>query len=95
MLQASGVADIIAFGVQSECCVESTCRGALAAGFRVTLLGGAHSTYDDAGAKKSAAEIERDVEARLRARGAVVVPWEEAVDMWAREGRVSLPSSST
>lgn len=37
---------IVAFGIQSECCVLSTCRGALAAGFDVTLLSGAHSTYD-------------------------------------------------
>ncbi|KAK3320279.1 Isochorismatase-like protein [Cercophora scortea] len=66
-LKALGITDIIAFGIQSECCVESTCSGALVAGFGVTLLKGAHSTYDDEG--KSAVEIEREVEGRLAEKG--------------------------
>ena len=53
----------------------STCRGALAAGFKVVLLRGVHSTYDAGG--KSAGEIERDVEAMLGAEGAGVLEWEE------------------
>ncbi|KAL2179647.1 Isochorismatase-like protein [Thermothelomyces heterothallicus CBS 202.75] len=80
-LKASGIEEIIAFGIQSECCVESTCAGALAAGFRVTLLSGAHSTYGN-GAKK-AEELEHEVEERLRLKGARVVPWEELVASWA------------
>ncbi|KAK0609902.1 Isochorismatase-like protein [Bombardia bombarda] len=84
-LRAYGVDKIIAFGVQSECCVESTCLGALAAGFDVTLLSGAHSTYDGADGK-SAVEIEREVEGRLRERGVEVVEWEDVVAAWAREG---------
>jgi nicotinamidase-related amidase len=79
-LKAAGVDEIIAFGIQSECCVESTCSGALAAGFGITLLSGAHSTYDSGG--KTAEEIEREVEERLRLKGAKVVPWEEAVAAW-------------
>ena len=74
-LRSRGVDTIVAFGIQSECCVLSTCRGALAAGFRVVLLRGAHSTYDAGG--KSAGEIERDVEAMLGADGAEVLEWEE------------------
>lgn len=66
-LRSRGVDTIVAFGIQSECCVLSTCRGALAAGFKVVLLRGAHSTYDAGG--KSAGEIERDVEAMLGAEG--------------------------
>ncbi|KAL2161051.1 hypothetical protein VTH06DRAFT_8764 [Thermothelomyces fergusii] len=88
-LRASGVDEILAFGIQSECCVESTCAGALAAGFRVTLLAGAHSTYDaggGGGGGKTAAEIEREVEERLRRRGAAVVPWQDLVAAWARCG---------
>lgn len=64
----------MAFGIQSECCVLSTCRGALAAGFNVTLLKGAHSTYDADG--KTAGAIEEDVESELAGAGAEVLPWE-------------------
>jgi nicotinamidase-related amidase len=86
-LKALGVEEIIAFGIQSECCVESTCNGALAAEFKVTLLSGAHSTYDSGG--KTAEEIERDVENRLRLEGVKVVPWEEAMDVWTTNMRLS------
>lgn len=79
-LKAAGVQHVITFGIQSECCVESTSNGALAAGFEVTLLSGAHSTYNDGG--KTAEEIEREVEERLWAKGVKVVPWEEAVGLW-------------
>ncbi|KAL2023316.1 hypothetical protein VTK56DRAFT_3054 [Thermocarpiscus australiensis] len=87
MLNASGVQEIIVFGIQSECCVESTCNGALAAGFRVTVLSGAHLTYDLGG--KTAVEIEREVEERLRLKGAKVIRWEEAVAAWERDGRLA------
>ncbi|KAK4247475.1 Isochorismatase-like protein [Corynascus novoguineensis] len=80
-LKASEIDEIIAFGIQSECCVESTCSGALAAGFTVTLLSGAHSTYDSDG--KPADVIEREVEERLSSQGVKVVSWEEIVAGWA------------
>ncbi|KAJ4286003.1 hypothetical protein N0V88_008154 [Collariella sp. IMI 366227] len=86
-LKRMGIREIIAFGIQSECCVESTCSGALVAGFEVTLLSGAHSTYN-AGDKR-AIDIEDEVEGRLREKGAKIVPWEEAVTSWKREGRLS------
>ena len=89
-LKGSGVREIIAFGIQSECCVESTCSGALEAGFEVTLLAGAHSTYDDG--DKRAQDIEREVEQRLRTKGAKVVKWEEAVAAWEEDGRISCQS---
>jgi nicotinamidase-related amidase len=54
--------------------VRSTCLGALAAGFKVVLLQGAHSTYD--AHDQQAEEIEKYVEEELRASGATVVPWE-------------------
>ncbi|KAB5517470.1 Isochorismatase-like protein [Coniochaeta sp. 2T2.1] len=63
-LKGLGVTAIVALGIQSECCVLSTCKGALAAGFEVAVLRGAHSTYDEGG--KTAVEIERDVEADWR-----------------------------
>lgn len=86
-LRASGVDEIIAFGIQSECCVESTCGSALAAGFKVTLLSGAHSTYGVG--NRTAIEIERELEERLRGKGAKIVPWEEAVGGWERDGRLA------
>lgn len=52
----------------------STCRGALAAGFDVILLKGAHSTYDMD--DKTAGDIEGEVESQLERAGAKVVPWE-------------------
>ena len=64
----------MAFGIQSENCVLSTCNGALAAGLKVTLLQGAHSTYDVDG--KKAEEIETDVEQELKEKGANIIPWE-------------------
>lgn len=81
--------EIITFGLQSEGCVEATCTGALAAGFGVTVLSGAHSTYDSHG--KTAAEIEREIEHRLFTRGARVVPWEKEILTWgsAEHGTVS------
>lgn len=62
----------MAFGIQSEYCVEATSKGALDEGLGVTLLQGAHSTYDDGDQK--AVDIERAVEGRLGALGAKVVP---------------------
>lgn len=52
-----------------------TCKGALAAGFKVTLLKGAHSTYDSNG--KQAELIERAVEEELGAKGVDIVEWEK------------------
>lgn len=85
-LKDAGITRIVAFGLQSECCVGETCKGALAAGFQVSLLRGAHSTYDDRG--KTAAEIEREVEDMVVARGGEVVGWEDAVARWKAAGVV-------
>jgi nicotinamidase-related amidase len=63
----------VAFGIQSECCVLSTCKGALAAGLKVTLLQGAHSTYDVESRK--AEDIEKEVGEELKYKGADVIPW--------------------
>jgi nicotinamidase-related amidase len=73
-LKNGGVETIVAFGIQSECCVLSTCRGALASGFNVILLQGAHSTYDIDG--KPSGAIEGEVESQLERVGAELVPWE-------------------
>ena len=47
MLQARGVTALIACGLQSELCVDSTVRRSLALGYPVTLVADAHSTIDN------------------------------------------------
>jgi len=74
-LKAQRIGHIVACGIQSEYCVVSTCSRALALGFEVTVLSGAHSTYDTK--DKKAVEIEREVEEELTGKGAKVVPWED------------------
>ncbi|POS81195.1 hypothetical protein DHEL01_v200406 [Diaporthe helianthi] len=86
-LKGEGITEIVAFGIQSECCVAATSRGALEAGFKVTVLRGAHSTYDTD--SKSAVDIEREIEQQLRDKGADVVPWEDAVASWEQRRMIS------
>ncbi|KAM7219747.1 putative isochorismatase hydrolase [Rhypophila decipiens] len=81
-LKARGISEIVACGIQSECCVQSTCLGALAAGFKVTLLRGAHSTYDIG--DKPAVDFEREVEALIVENGGRVMDWETVVALWDR-----------
>jgi nicotinamidase-related amidase len=52
-LQERGVTNIVACGLQTDCCVNATVRGALALGYNVDLVGDAHSTVDNAGQKAS------------------------------------------
>ncbi|KAF2095012.1 Isochorismatase hydrolase [Rhizodiscina lignyota] len=74
-LKQSGVKRIVTFGIQSDCCVQATSKGALGAGFDVTVLSGAHSTYDTE--EKKAVEIERDIDEELQEKGANLLPWEQ------------------
>lgn len=75
------------FGIQSDACVVGTSKGALEAGFKVTVLQGAHSTYDTD--SKTAVEIERSIEQELRQKGADVVPWEDAIASWEQRRMIS------
>lgn len=86
-LKSQDISEIIVFGIQSECCVVSTSRGALKAGFKVTLLQGAHSTYDEA--PKSATDIEKEVEDEVKQKGADVIPWVDAVASWKQRQMIS------
>lgn len=74
MLKSQGVSALVAFGIQSEYCVGETSKGALAAGFDVTLLQGAHSTYDADG--KKATDIEKEIDEQLEKLGAKLLPWQ-------------------
>jgi len=46
LLRDAGVENVIISGLQSEFCVDSTCRAALSRGFAVTLLSDGHTTGD-------------------------------------------------
>lgn len=48
LLQSNKVDHLIVCGLQSEFCVDSTVRGALARGYPVTLVADGHSTLDNA-----------------------------------------------
>ena len=47
-LSEMGVKRLVLCGVQTEMCVESTCRGAVSLDYQVTLVADAHTTYDTA-----------------------------------------------
>jgi len=47
LLQARGITNLIICGLQSEFCVDTTTRRALALGYPVTLVSDAHSTMDN------------------------------------------------
>ena len=47
VLRARGVARLVICGLQSEFCVDTTTRRALALGYPVTLVSDAHSTQDN------------------------------------------------
>ncbi|KAL2209992.1 isochorismatase hydrolase [Sarocladium strictum] len=82
-LRAKGVDEIFTFGIQSDCCVTKTTLGALEAGFPVTVLSGAHTTYDEG--SKTASEIEEVVNSNLAAKGAKIVGWEEVIATWEKD----------
>ena len=46
-LQSRGIGKVIVCGLQSEFCIDSTVRGALAHGYPVVLVSDAHSTLDN------------------------------------------------
>lgn len=48
ILQSRGVTALVICGLQSEFCVDTTTRRALALGYPVTLVADGHSTFDNA-----------------------------------------------
>lgn len=47
LLTDLGVRKLIVAGMQTEYCVDTTCRRAASLGYEVTLVGDAHSTWDN------------------------------------------------
>jgi len=78
-LRFQGITQLTVMGVQSDCCVRSSILGAIASGFdaqHITLLQGAHSTFDDAPAGKWYSQIKTDVEEELAALGVQLKEWQ-------------------
>lgn len=48
-LEARGVGRVVVAGMQTECCVDTTCRRASGLGYGVTLAADAHGTWDGGG----------------------------------------------
>jgi nicotinamidase-related amidase len=46
LLNAEGVSDLAVTGLQTEFCVDATCRAAVSRGFNVTLVSDGHTTGD-------------------------------------------------
>lgn len=46
VLKSEGIKNLIICGMQSELCVDSTCRDAFVHGYKITLASDGHSTYD-------------------------------------------------
>jgi nicotinamidase-related amidase len=47
LLRERGVTDVVVCGLQSDFCIDSSVRGALARGYGVTLVADGHSTVDN------------------------------------------------
>jgi nicotinamidase-related amidase len=45
-LAEAGIDRLVITGMQTEMCVDSACRGAVALGYRVVLVSDGHTTYD-------------------------------------------------
>jgi len=48
LLAARGITRVAVCGMQTEYCIDTTCRAAFERGFLVTLVGDAHTTFDNA-----------------------------------------------
>lgn len=78
-LHAQGVKHLVFVGLQTDFCVRASILGAIASGFDasdITLLQGAHSTYDNASTGKSYTQIKEDVEEQLTGLGVRLQHWE-------------------
>lgn len=73
LLRTRGVRRVVVCGLQSEFCVQATCRGASSRGFSVTLVSDGHGTFDAPSGGPSAQEIIAHENATLAAEASVVL----------------------
>ena len=45
-MAAAGIERVIVAGLQTEFCIDTTCRAAMAPGLRVVLVSDGHTTFD-------------------------------------------------
>lgn len=79
-LRAQGVKHLVFVGLQTDFCVWASILGAIASGFNasnITLLQGAHSTYDHTSTGKSYLQIKEDVEKQLSDLGVGLMSWQD------------------
>lgn len=48
-LSSNGIEQLVIAGIQTDYCVDTTCRRAVSEGYTVTLVSDAHSTWGDSG----------------------------------------------
>ena len=67
-------------GLQTDYCLRSSTLGAIESGFKasdISVLQGAHSTYDSEDGKKCYRDIKDNVEKELGGKGVRLVGWRE------------------
>jgi nicotinamidase-related amidase len=77
-LRTQGIEHLVFVGLQTDYCVRASILGAIASGFeasKISLLRGAHSTYDNIPMGKTYREIKVDVERRLAGLGVSLQDW--------------------
>lgn len=57
ILRALDVKELIVAGMQTEYCINATCRQATQLGYKVTLVADGHGTFDEEGGMSAAARI--------------------------------------
>jgi nicotinamidase-related amidase len=90
LLKARNVDELIVCGMQSDFCVNATTRGAVALGYRITLVEDAHATYDANG--KTERQIIDELHAALRGLSVRTVP---AGRVWASDSRTKQPAGGS
>jgi nicotinamidase-related amidase len=72
LLQERGVGKLVVCGLQTDCCVNATVRGAVARGYEVVLAADAHSTVDNGCAAQVIADHNKVLSVDLGPRVAVM-----------------------
>jgi nicotinamidase-related amidase len=81
-LRTQSIEHLVVVGLQTDYCVRASILGAIASGFeasKITLLRGAHSTYDNTSTGKSYQQIKEDVEKQLADLGVTLQDWNKFV----------------
>lgn len=72
LLKARGIDSLVICGAQSDCCVRATAKAAQEAGYGVTVVKDAHSTFDSSEGK--AKDLRQAINDELAAAGIELLP---------------------